>query len=38
MPFEVDGKKYACVSCIKGYRVASCNHADRPLIEIQRKR
>ena len=29
--------KYACEPCIKGHRVASCDHSDRPLIEIKRK-
>lgn len=29
--------KYACETCIKGHRVATCNHSDRPLIEIKRK-
>ena len=29
--------KYACEPCIKGHRVASCDHSDRPLVEIKRK-
>lgn len=29
--------KYACEPCIKGHKVASCNHADRPLVQIKRK-
>lgn len=32
-----NGIKYACAPCIKGHRVASCNHTDRPLEEIKRK-
>ncbi|TFK53245.1 copper-fist-domain-containing protein [Heliocybe sulcata] len=33
----VDGKKYACETCIKGHRSSACKHTDRPLFEIKRK-
>ncbi|KAG2175948.1 hypothetical protein INT44_000426 [Umbelopsis vinacea] len=33
----IDGIKYACQSCIKGHRVAQCQHKERPLQPLQRK-
>ncbi|CAG7962722.1 unnamed protein product [Penicillium salamii] len=33
----IDGKKWACEACIRGHRVTSCKHHDRPLIRIKRK-
>jgi len=33
----VDDKKYACATCIKGHRSSSCNHTNRPLIEVKKK-
>ncbi|CAJ0648485.1 17516_t:CDS:2 [Entrophospora sp. SA101] len=33
----IDGVKYACATCIKGHRSTSCQHRDRPLLEIKRK-
>jgi len=33
----INGKKFACESCIKGHRSSSCKHADRPLFEIKKK-
>ncbi|ORX62824.1 copper-fist-domain-containing protein [Hesseltinella vesiculosa] len=30
-------KKYACLTCIKGHRSTSCQHADRELVEIRKK-
>ncbi|SMN18538.1 similar to Saccharomyces cerevisiae YGL166W CUP2 Copper-binding transcription factor [Maudiozyma saulgeensis] len=29
--------KYACEPCIKGHKVAGCDHSDRPLIQVKRK-
>ncbi|KAJ6115929.1 hypothetical protein N7523_006346 [Penicillium sp. IBT 18751x] len=33
----IDGQKWACEACIRGHRVSSCKHHDRPLIRIKRK-
>ncbi|KAJ1675097.1 copper-binding transcription factor, partial [Spiromyces aspiralis] len=33
----IDGKKYACQSCIRGHRASSCKHADRELIPVRPK-
>ncbi|KAJ5167781.1 uncharacterized protein N7482_003375 [Penicillium canariense] len=33
----IDGHKWACEACIRGHRVTSCKHHDRPLIRIKRK-
>ncbi|ODV91230.1 hypothetical protein CANCADRAFT_31938 [Tortispora caseinolytica NRRL Y-17796] len=33
----VDGQKFACETCIRGHRVSSCSHSDRPLIKINPK-
>ncbi|KAJ5115211.1 hypothetical protein NUU61_000970 [Penicillium alfredii] len=33
----IDGHKCACEACIRGHRVTSCKHYDRPLIRIKRK-
>ncbi|ORZ00641.1 copper fist DNA binding domain-domain-containing protein [Syncephalastrum racemosum] len=32
-----DGVKLACLSCIRGHRSSSCNHLDRPLLEVRKK-
>lgn len=33
----INEKKYACATCIKGHRVSSCTHTDRPLFEVKKK-
>ncbi|KAE8356041.1 copper fist DNA binding domain-containing protein [Aspergillus coremiiformis] len=33
----VDGVKWACGPCVRGHRVSTCEHHDRPLIRIKRK-
>lgn len=33
----IDGEKWACEACIKGHRMSSCRHNDRPLIRIKQK-
>ncbi|KAH7101255.1 hypothetical protein BKA62DRAFT_704055 [Auriculariales sp. MPI-PUGE-AT-0066] len=33
----IDGRKYACVTCIKGHRSSSCSHTERPLHEVKPK-
>ncbi|EEP76352.1 predicted protein [Uncinocarpus reesii 1704] len=33
----INGEKYACDACIRGHRVSSCQHHDRPLSHINRK-
>lgn len=33
----IEGKKFACDTCIKGHRSSACKHTDRPLFEIQKK-
>ncbi|KAL1960325.1 hypothetical protein VTO42DRAFT_8285 [Malbranchea cinnamomea] len=33
----IDGEKWACDACIRGHRVSSCQHSDRPLSHINRK-
>ncbi|KAI0706185.1 copper fist DNA binding domain-containing protein, partial [Cytidiella melzeri] len=33
----VNGKKFACESCIKGHRSSSCGHNERPLFEVKKK-
>ncbi|KAJ5155330.1 hypothetical protein N7492_008133 [Penicillium capsulatum] len=33
----IEGQKWACEACIRGHRVTSCKHHDRPLIRIKRK-
>ncbi|KAI8675701.1 Copper-fist domain-containing protein [Fusarium keratoplasticum] len=32
-----NGEKYACESCIRGHRVAQCQHTDRPLQRVGKK-
>ncbi|RKP09486.1 copper fist DNA binding domain-containing protein, partial [Thamnocephalis sphaerospora] len=32
-----NGEKYACATCIKGHRVSSCKHADRPLLLVRKR-
>lgn len=31
----IDGVKYACDTCIRGHRVTSCKHTDKPLTRIK---
>ncbi|KAL4806227.1 copper fist DNA binding domain-containing protein [Aspergillus unguis] len=33
----IDGEKWACEACVRGHRVSSCKHHDRPLTHINRK-
>ncbi|RAL14347.1 putative Cu-dependent DNA-binding protein [Aspergillus homomorphus CBS 101889] len=33
----IDGEKWACEACVRGHRVTTCKHHDRPLIHINRK-
>ncbi|KAK9459171.1 uncharacterized protein V1516DRAFT_666445 [Lipomyces oligophaga] len=33
----IDGVKYACDTCIRGHRVTTCSHSDRPLTMIKPK-
>ncbi|CAG8270646.1 unnamed protein product [Penicillium salamii] len=33
----VDGEKWACEACVRGHRVSSCHHSDRPLTHINKK-
>ncbi|KAL4782172.1 copper fist DNA binding domain-containing protein [Aspergillus varians] len=33
----IDGEKWACEACLRGHRVSTCKHHDRPLIRIKRK-
>ncbi|KAJ8104105.1 copper fist DNA binding domain-containing protein [Lipomyces tetrasporus] len=33
----IDGIKYACDTCIRGHRVTTCSHKDRPLTMIKPK-
>ncbi|EFQ98439.1 copper fist DNA binding domain-containing protein [Nannizzia gypsea CBS 118893] len=33
----IDGEKWACDACIRGHRVSTCNHSDRPLSHINKK-
>ncbi|KAF7511238.1 hypothetical protein GJ744_005135 [Endocarpon pusillum] len=33
----IKGEKYACDACVRGHRVSSCTHTDRPLIHINKK-
>ncbi|KAL1982916.1 hypothetical protein VTN96DRAFT_768 [Rasamsonia emersonii] len=33
----IDGEKWACEACVRGHRVSSCRHHDRPLIRINKK-
>ncbi|KAI1910396.1 transcriptional activator haa1 [Ophidiomyces ophidiicola] len=33
----INGEKYACDACIRGHRVSSCQHHERPLSHINRK-
>ncbi|KAF5004705.1 hypothetical protein FDECE_8816 [Fusarium decemcellulare] len=32
-----DGEKFACETCIRGHRVAQCQHTDRPLQQVSGK-
>jgi len=34
---HIDGEKWACEACVRGHRVSSCRHNDRPLIRINKK-
>lgn len=31
------GKKYACINCIRGHRSSSCDHRDRVLIQVRKR-
>ncbi|ODM17618.1 hypothetical protein SI65_07293 [Aspergillus cristatus] len=33
----INGQKYSCEACIRGHRVTTCKHHDRPLTKINRK-
>ncbi|EAW14980.1 copper fist DNA-binding domain-containing protein [Aspergillus clavatus NRRL 1] len=33
----VNGEKWACGYCVRGHRVSTCQHHDRPLTRINRK-
>ncbi|WVQ79676.1 hypothetical protein IAT38_001776 [Cryptococcus sp. DSM 104549] len=33
----INDKKFACERCIKGHRVSTCTHTDRPLYEVKKK-
>ncbi|KAJ5225578.1 hypothetical protein N7468_006803 [Penicillium chermesinum] len=33
----IDGEKWACEACVRGHRVSSCHHSDRPLTHINKK-
>ncbi|KAL5001885.1 hypothetical protein BDV10DRAFT_158949 [Aspergillus recurvatus] len=33
----IDGEKWACEACVRGHRVSSCHHNDRPLTHINKK-
>ncbi|PVG02192.1 hypothetical protein CPB86DRAFT_870483 [Serendipita vermifera] len=33
----IDGVKMACAACIRGHRSTSCQHTDRPLLEVRKK-
>ncbi|KAJ9389135.1 hypothetical protein DTO063F5_2295 [Paecilomyces variotii] len=33
----IDGQKWACEACLRGHRVSTCKHHDRPLIRINKK-
>lgn len=31
------GLKYACIHCIRGHRSSTCDHRDRPLLQVRRR-
>ncbi|KAI5288748.1 hypothetical protein KEM54_004919 [Ascosphaera aggregata] len=33
----INGEKWACNACIRGHRVSSCSHKDRPLSHVNKK-
>ncbi|KAL9127273.1 MAG: hypothetical protein Q9217_003808 [Psora testacea] len=33
----IEGEKYACEACVRGHRVSTCQHTDRPLTHINKK-
>ncbi|KAJ5993728.1 hypothetical protein N7451_009452 [Penicillium sp. IBT 35674x] len=33
----IEGEKWACEACVRGHRVSSCHHGDRPLTHINKK-
>ncbi|KAM5385695.1 hypothetical protein ACJZ2D_000894 [Fusarium nematophilum] len=33
----LNGEKFACEACIRGHRVAQCQHSDRPLQQVGKK-
>ncbi|CDO54186.1 similar to Saccharomyces cerevisiae YMR021C MAC1 Copper-sensing transcription factor involved in regulation of genes required for high affinity copper transport [Geotrichum candidum] len=32
-----EGEKYACLPCIRGHRSSTCNHCDRPLLQVRKR-
>ncbi|KAJ9642251.1 hypothetical protein H2204_002620 [Knufia peltigerae] len=33
----INGEKFACEACVRGHRVSSCHHQDRPLVHVNKK-
>ncbi|KAK5030297.1 hypothetical protein LTR13_008316 [Exophiala sideris] len=33
----INGEKFACEACVRGHRVSSCHHSDRPLVHVNKK-
>ncbi|KIM95477.1 hypothetical protein OIDMADRAFT_91583, partial [Oidiodendron maius Zn] len=33
----IDGKKWACETCIRGHRASNCHHGDRLLKQVKGK-
>ncbi|KAG5357572.1 Metal-binding activator 1 [Yarrowia sp. C11] len=33
----VQGEKYACLNCIRGHRSSTCDHTNRPLVQVRRR-
>lgn len=31
----VEGEKYACIQCIRGHRLSTCQHTGRPLVQVR---
>lgn len=32
-----EGEKYACLPCIRGHRSSTCNHCERPLLQVRKR-
>ncbi|CAN6624463.1 hypothetical protein TRVA0_010S00188 [Trichomonascus vanleenenianus] len=32
-----EGEKYACLNCIRGHRSSTCDHKDRPLLQVRKR-